>query len=67
MAKGRVLVVEDEPMVTEVVGRYLQRTGELRPEFVPESTTGGPGDKIHPNRVGYLAMGMAIDLSLLAR
>jgi len=42
------------------------RTGELRPEFVPESTTGGPGDKIHPNRVGYLAMGMAIDLELLA-
>ena len=42
-------------------------TGELRPEFVPESTTGGPGDKIHPNRVGYLAMGMALDLDLLAR
>jgi lysophospholipase L1-like esterase len=41
-------------------------TGELRAEFVPESTTGGPGDKIHPNRVGYLAMGMAIDLDLLA-
>jgi lysophospholipase L1-like esterase len=41
-------------------------TGELRAEFVPESTTGGPGDKIHPNRVGYLAMGMAIDLNLLA-
>jgi lysophospholipase L1-like esterase len=41
-------------------------TGELRPEFVPESTTGGPGDKIHPNRVGYLAMGMAIDLDLFA-
>ena len=41
-------------------------TGGMRAEFVPESTTGGPGDKIHPNRVGYLAMGMAIDLSLLA-
>ena len=34
-------------------------------EFVPESTTGGPGDKLHPNRAGYLAMGMAIDLDLL--
>jgi hypothetical protein len=33
---------------------------------VPESTSGGPGDKIHPNRVGYLAMGWAIDLNLLA-
>jgi len=40
-------------------------TGGLRPEFVPDSTTGGPGDKLHPNRAGYLAMGMAIDLDLL--
>jgi lysophospholipase L1-like esterase len=42
------------------------QTGSLKPEFVPESTTGGPGDKLHPNRAGYLAMGMAIDLDLLA-
>jgi lysophospholipase L1-like esterase len=41
------------------------QTGGMRFEFVPDSTTGGPGDKIHPNRVGYLAMGMAIDLDLL--
>ncbi|MEA2640203.1 MAG: hypothetical protein QOF51_1597 [Chloroflexota bacterium] len=27
MAQGRILVVDDEPMVTEVVGRYLQREG----------------------------------------
>jgi lysophospholipase L1-like esterase len=40
------------------------RTGEMRAEFVPNSTIGGPGDKIHPNRIGYLAMGMAIDLNL---
>jgi len=40
-------------------------TGELKPEFVPESTTGGPGDKLHPNRAGYLAMGNAIDLDML--
>src|SRR6516165_8591934 len=39
-------------------------TGGLKAEFVPESTTGGPGDKLHPNRAGYLAMGMAIDLDL---
>jgi lysophospholipase L1-like esterase len=38
------------------------KTGGLKPEFVPESTTGGPGDKLHPNRAGYLAIGMAIDL-----
>jgi lysophospholipase L1-like esterase len=41
-------------------------TGELRPEFVPDSTAGGPGDKLHPNRPGYLAMGQAIDLNLFA-
>lgn len=41
------------------------QTGGLNAEFVPESTTGGPGDKLHPNRAGYLAMGMAIDLDLL--
>jgi len=40
-------------------------SGGLKAEFVPESTTGGPGDKLHPNRVGYLAMGMAIDLDLV--
>ena len=39
-------------------------TGEMKPEFVPESTTGGPGDKLHPNRAGYLAMGEAIDLGI---
>ena len=25
-------------------------TGQLRPEFVPDSTTGGAGDRLHPNR-----------------
>ena len=41
-------------------------TGQMRPEFVPDSTVGGAGDKLHPNRVGYHAMGQAIDLSLVA-
>jgi lysophospholipase L1-like esterase len=40
-------------------------TGELKAEFVPESTTGGPGDKLHPNRAGYLAMGNSIDLEMV--
>jgi lysophospholipase L1-like esterase len=43
------------------------RTGGLRAEFVPDSTTGGPGDKLHPNRAGYLAMAECIDLKLLLR
>jgi len=40
-------------------------TGGLKPEFVPDSTIGGPGDKLHPNRAGYLAMGNAIDLDMV--
>ena len=40
-------------------------TGELRAEFQPNSTTGGPGEKIHPNRAGYAAMGDAIDLRMI--
>jgi lysophospholipase L1-like esterase len=43
------------------------QTGGLKAEFIPESTTGGPGDKLHPNRAGYLAMGMAIELDLFKR
>jgi lysophospholipase L1-like esterase len=39
-------------------------TGEMKPQFIPESTTGGPGDKLHPNRAGYLAMGEAIDIGI---
>ncbi len=41
-----------------------RETGELQPEFVPDSTAGGAGDKLHPNRLGYMAMGQAIDLNL---
>ena len=40
-------------------------TGQLRPEFVPDSTIGGPGDGLHPNRAGYQAMAGAIDLDAL--
>ena len=34
-------------------------SGGLKSEFVPDSTSGGPGDKLHPNRSGYLTMGEA--------
>ena len=40
-------------------------TGEVKPEFQPNSSTGGPGDKLHPNRAGYAAMGNAIDLATI--
>ena len=42
------------------------QTGELRAEFLPPSTGGGPGDKVSLNRPGYLAMGDAVELRLLA-
>jgi lysophospholipase L1-like esterase len=41
-------------------------TGALREEFVPNSTVGGAGDHLHPNRAGYQAMGSAIDLKIFA-
>jgi hypothetical protein len=43
-----------------------KKSGEMRAEFVPDSTVGGPGDKVHPNRAGYQAMANAVDLKLLA-
>jgi lysophospholipase L1-like esterase len=41
-------------------------TGALREEFVPNSTIGGAGDRLHPNRAGYQAMGNAVDLEIFA-
>jgi hypothetical protein len=41
-------------------------TGRLRPEMAHNTTVGGAGDGIHPNRLGYLAMAMSVDLALLA-
>lgn len=41
-------------------------SGEMRAEFVPDNTVGGPGDRLHPNRAGYRAMADSIDLGLLA-
>ena len=40
-------------------------TGELKAEHQPNSSIGGPGDKLHPNRAGYLAMAGAIDLAMV--
>ena len=42
------------------------QTGALRAAFQPNSTTGGAGDHLHPNRAGYQAMGNAVDIRLLA-
>ena len=41
-------------------------TGGLREEFVPNSTVGGAGDRLHPNRAGYQAMGAAVPVEIFA-
>ena len=41
------------------------QTGGLKEAFQPNSTTGGAGDRLHPNRAGYHAMGNAVDLGLV--
>lgn len=42
-------------------------TGGMRLEFVPDNTTGTAGDKLHPNRYGYLNMGSIIDIEMLLK
>ncbi|CAN5922422.1 SGNH/GDSL hydrolase family protein [soil metagenome] len=39
--------------------------GEVKAEYQPNSSVGGPGDKLHPNRAGYAAMANAIDLAVI--
>jgi lysophospholipase L1-like esterase len=43
------------------------RPGWLRPEYDTNTSVGGPGDHLHPNRAGFLAMSRAIDLAQLER
>jgi len=52
-------VVEFDPAILD------PDTGSMRPPFVHDTTVGGPGDKLHPNRLGYQAMGLSIDLRVL--
>ncbi|MFZ9556112.1 MAG: GDSL-type esterase/lipase family protein [Limnohabitans sp.] len=52
-------VVEFDPAILD------PDTGGMRPPFVHDTTVGGPGDKLHPNRLGYQAMGLSIDLRVL--
>ena len=41
--------------------------GRLLPAYDTNSSVGGPGDHLHPNRAGFLAMGHAFDLEELER
>lgn len=42
-------------------------TGAMKDAFIPNSTDGGPGDHLHPNRLGYAAMAEAVDLAVLTK
>jgi lysophospholipase L1-like esterase len=42
-----------------------EASGGMKEAFVPDGTVGGPGDGLHPNRAGYLAMASSIDLRWL--
>jgi lysophospholipase L1-like esterase len=40
-------------------------TGALKAQYIPNTSIGGAGDHVHPNRAGYLAMGNAVPLEWL--
>jgi lysophospholipase L1-like esterase len=40
-------------------------SGALKPEYVPNSTIGGPGDHVHPNRAGYMAIANSIHFDVI--
>ena len=41
--------------------------GHLLPAYDTNTSVGGPGDHLHPNRAGFLTMGAAVDLAQLKR
>jgi lysophospholipase L1-like esterase len=41
--------------------------GHLLPAYDTNSSVGGPGDHLHPNRAGFLAMGRAVNVADLRR
>lgn len=44
----------------------VSATGEIKAIYQPSSSTGGPGDKLHPDRAGYATMANAIDRAAVA-
>ena len=40
-------------------------TGGLKPQFIPNSTVGGAGDRLHPNRAGLMAMAETVPIDAL--
>ena len=41
--------------------------GHLLPAYDPNTSVGGPGDHLHPNRAGFLAMARAVNVAQLQR
>jgi lysophospholipase L1-like esterase len=41
------------------------QTGAFKAQFVPNTSIGGAGDHVHPNRAGYLTMGNAVNIGVL--
>ena len=61
---------DDQHWMEEGLSTYVEpvarvQTGELKAEYQPNSSTGGPGDKLHPNRAGYMAMGLSVDPKMI--
>ena len=54
-------VVDFDPVTLE------PSTGGMKQQFIPESTSGGNGDKLHPNRTGYHALANSIDLGIFQK
>ena len=52
-------VVEFDAVILDPV------SGGMKVDFIHDTTVGGPGDKLHPNRLGYQVMGLAIDVRTL--
>jgi lysophospholipase L1-like esterase len=40
-------------------------TGAMKAQFIPNTSIGGAGDHVHPNRAGYLTMGNAVNIGVL--
>jgi lysophospholipase L1-like esterase len=43
------------------------QTGAMKAQFIPNTSIGGAGDHVHPNRAGYLTMGNAVNIQALTR
>jgi len=40
-------------------------TGAMKAQFIPNTSIGGAGDHVHPNRAGYLTMGNSVNIGVL--